>query len=404
MNNSTYRKTLDVQKHGSQFTVNTVKGDSATRTLVLNIVDGGKPFDFGSGAIGTIFTAVKADGTQTTVATLERKDNVVTLTLPAGAINVAGDVKARIKLTAGENQVLYSPEFTIYVDDCAQTDGAAAASGDFTDLEEAIQEAAGAANVNISAERNLADTGINVTVTNREGESTTVTVNDGVDGQDGAKGDKGDKGDTGATGAAGVDGQDGFSPVATVVRGTNKATITITDKNGTTSADVYDGQGGTDLPLTPLSLSPITSTALSSLADGTYIVTDEGTISTTAGGGISFVEGAIIAVQSDSGAKHASVINGLNAGYLSDQDDTEIELYAIPADLENFVTQSDMSTALNLKANKATTYTKTEVNTLLDGKVSSSSASTIWTGTQNEYDAITTKDSDTLYFIVEASS
>lgn len=34
------------------------------------------------------------------------------------------------------------------------------------------------------------------------------------------------------------------------------------------------------------------------------------------------------------------------------------------------------------------------INTQLDGK-------TIWTGTQAEYDAITTKDSNTLYFVTE---
>lgn len=248
----------------------------------------------------------------------------------------------------------------------------------YDDLVEALRQAD---NISVTATQDA--TGATITVTDKEGHTVVTRIYNGTDGQDGA---------------------DGFSPVATVVRGTNKATITITDKRGTTSADVYDGQGGTDLPLTPLSLSPITATALSSLDDGTYIVTNEGTVSTTAGGSISFVEGAIIAVQSDSGAKYASVINGLYAGYLSDQDDTEIELYAIPADLENFVTQSDMATALNLKANKATTYTKTEVDNLLDGKVASSSVATIWTGTQAEYDAITTKDSNTLYFIVEASS
>ena len=39
---------------------------------------------------------------------------------------------------------------------------------------------------------------------------------------------------------------------------------------------------------------------------------------------------------------------------------------------------------------------------VLEDKVSSSSVATIWTGTQAEYDVITTKDSNTLYFIVEA--
>ena len=55
----------------------------------------------------------------------------------------------------------------------------------------------------------------------------------GVQGERGEKGEKGDKGDTGA---------DGYSPSASVVRGEGKATITITDKNGTTRADVFDGQ------------------------------------------------------------------------------------------------------------------------------------------------------------------
>ena len=58
----------------------------------------------------------------------------------------------------------------------------------------------------------------------------------GVQGEQGEKGEKGEKGDKGDTGA------DGYSPSASVVRGEGKATITITDKNGTTRADVFDGQ------------------------------------------------------------------------------------------------------------------------------------------------------------------
>ena len=58
----------------------------------------------------------------------------------------------------------------------------------------------------------------------------------GPQGERGEKGEKGEKGDKGDTGA------DGYSPSASVVRGEGKATITITDKYGTTSADVFDGQ------------------------------------------------------------------------------------------------------------------------------------------------------------------
>ena len=70
----------------------------------------------------------------------------------------------------------------------------------------------------------------------------------GPQGERGPQGEKGDKGDTGERGEKGEKGDkgdtgaDGYSPSASVVRGEGKATITITDKNGTTSTDVFDGQ------------------------------------------------------------------------------------------------------------------------------------------------------------------
>jgi len=76
------------------------------------------------------------------------------------------------------------------------------------------------------------------------------TLPQGLQGPQGDKGDKGDKGDTGATGATGETGAtgapgpagaDGFSPTASVTSDTSGATITITDKNGTTSAFVANG-------------------------------------------------------------------------------------------------------------------------------------------------------------------
>lgn len=54
------------------------------------------------------------------------------------------------------------------------------------------------------------------------------------------KGEKGDKGDTGNTGATGPTGTDGFSPTATVSKSGNTVTISITDKNGTTTETMQD--------------------------------------------------------------------------------------------------------------------------------------------------------------------
>lgn len=54
-------------------------------------------------------------------------------------------------------------------------------------------------------------------------------------------------GNDGQDGADGQDGQDGFSPSASVSKSGNKTTISITDKDGTTTADVLDGEGAGDV-------------------------------------------------------------------------------------------------------------------------------------------------------------
>lgn len=57
------------------------------------------------------------------------------------------------------------------------------------------------------------------------------------------KGDKGDKGDVGPQGEKGTDG---YSPTANVTQTDSGATITITDKDGTTTATVVNGKDGKD--------------------------------------------------------------------------------------------------------------------------------------------------------------
>lgn len=52
---------------------------------------------------------------------------------------------------------------------------------------------------------------------------------------------RGATGETGPAGSDGLDGSDGYSPTAIVTQTASGSTITITDINGTTSADVYNG-------------------------------------------------------------------------------------------------------------------------------------------------------------------
>ena len=74
--------------------------------------------------------------------------------------------------------------------------------------------------------------------------ATGSTGPTGATGSTGPVGATGSTGATGPTGATGATGADGFSPTATVTKSGTVATITITDKNGTTTANVYDGSGG----------------------------------------------------------------------------------------------------------------------------------------------------------------
>lgn len=165
------------------------------------------------------------------------------------------------------------------------------------------------------------ETGATISITDRDG-TTTATITNGQDGErgpqgergeqgiqgvPGIQGEKGDRGEqgiqgergpqgiqgergaTGATGATGPagpagsdgrDGQDGFSPIANVTKSGDTAIITITDKNGTTTATVKDGSDATvtvDSTLSSTSENPVQNkvinSALNAKADSSDIPT-----------------------------------------------------------------------------------------------------------------------------------
>lgn len=63
----------------------------------------------------------------------------------------------------------------------------------------------------------------------------------GIQGIQGETGPQGEQGPKGEDGTDGQDGADGYSPTASVSKSGSTSTITITDKNGTTTAEVTDG-------------------------------------------------------------------------------------------------------------------------------------------------------------------
>jgi len=87
---------------------------------------------------------------------------------------------------------------------------------------------------NLDIDANKVDTTTTITITDKTGTTKSVQILDGINGTNGRDG------------VDGKDGVDGYSPIANVIKSNDVATITIIDKNGTTTATIKDGKDGVD--------------------------------------------------------------------------------------------------------------------------------------------------------------
>ena len=103
----------------------------------------------------------------------------------------------------------------------------------------------------------------------------------GDTGERGEKGDtglQGERGERGEKGDAGVVGKDGFSPIANVVKDGSVITITITDKNGTTTVTLTEGAA---VDLTPYAEVNYVDEKVQELSDSLTYTLQEHTLSIT---------------------------------------------------------------------------------------------------------------------------
>lgn len=145
--------------------------------------------------------------------------------------------------------------------------------------------------------------GYTITIVTKDGTNTVSLVN-GADGAPGATGPQGPAGQDGTNGTNGQDGQDGVSPIATVSKSGDTATITITDANGTTTTTISDGADGADGNDGADGYSPI-ATVTKSNGVATITITDKnGTTTETISDGAQGPQGpqGIQGVQGPAGA------------------------------------------------------------------------------------------------------
>lgn len=198
----------------------------------------------------------------------------------------------------------------------------------------------------------------------------------------GPAGPQGPKGDTGSPGA------DGISPTISVSKSGKTTTIEITDENGTKTAKIEDGLDG---------------------YDDTEIKTEiEKKVSKVVGKGLSTNDYDDTEKQNNTAntsARHAhsnkSILDNMTASYT-------LEEKSKLAGINNYTLPVASSTVLGgVKAGTNVTIAEDGTISASGGGEISNAENTniqvlkIWVGTQTQYDAITTKDNNTEYNIIE---
>ena len=197
--------------------------DAHGRGIALSVRENGAPADL-TGATVYFIWRHKATGERGTepFSAVAASAGTFSVFYPAAMCESAGTVQAQIMVSRGDDTYISSRVFTIRVEPVIV--GGTEHEDGFTLFLDAINAYENAAEISTAA----------ATAANQAAELANTARTNLL-----AAAENGD-----FDGADGRDGADGFSPMATVTGTEGGCTITITDKNGTTTADVAKGAKG----------------------------------------------------------------------------------------------------------------------------------------------------------------
>ena len=184
------------------------------------------------------------------------------------------------------------------------------------------------------------------------------------------KGEKGDTGERGEKGDAGVDGKDGFSPIANVVKDGNITTITITDKNGTTTVTLTEGAA---VDLTPYAKVTYVDEKVQELSDSLTYTLQEHTLSITHLEDKSHTHENQSALDQITAAKIAqwdgfgTQINGLSTKVTVYSEKTERTLESLQKQIDNLTSGRNYTVLFQSGQNAISTYAS-NLSMILDGR------------------------------------
>ena len=183
------------------------------------------------------------------------------------------------------------------------------------------------------------------------------------------KGEKGDAGERGEKGDAGVDGKDGFSPIANVVKDGSITTITITDKNGTTTVTLTEGAAA---DLTPYAKVTYVDEKVQELSDSLTYTLQEHTLSITHLEDKSHTHENQSALDQITAAKIAqwdgfgTQINGLSTKVTVYSEKTERTLESLQKQIDNLTNGRNYTILFQSGQNAVSTYAP-DISMILDG-------------------------------------
>lgn len=200
----------------------------------------------------------------------------------------------------------------------------------------------------------------------------------GDTGERGEKGEKGDPGDRGLQGVpgekgekgdAGVAGKDGFSPIANVVKDGSVITITITDKNGTTTVTLTEGAA---VDLTPYAKVTYVDEKVQELSDNLTYTLQEHTLSITHLEDKSHTHENQSALDQITAAKIAqwdgfgTQINGLSTKVTVYSEKTERTLESLQKQIDNLTSGRNYTVLFQSGQDAISTYAS-NLSMILDG-------------------------------------
>lgn len=188
MEKQVYRKSLDLQKNGAQWSIDVKQNDVNSRRIVISLTDGGKAFILGGDMIAKIYGR-KTDG-NVIYKDCSIENGMAIVDVEKQLITAAGTVECELRIydsNAAGAQLLTTPRFNIEVYDVLTDENRITSMSDYSAL----------ANETVKSQE----------ATKRANDISEMLETKLANGE--LKGEKGDKGNDGAPGAKGEQGPQG---------------------------------------------------------------------------------------------------------------------------------------------------------------------------------------------------